>query len=181
MQWEPCDTQFLAEVCRRLGCQQHNQERLAALAGLCKSCLCWAWNMTSGSATTGHPRESRELHCRMSRPVLGQLPVSVVRGRTLSKLWQKLATDFVATGVFFFWAPGLEQFEDSQLPLEIKNVCFWDQRAWVVSKFATQHARRHGPACRGADADRGATEEVSQDALGGRGGLNASSATSTTM
>ena len=133
--------------------------------GLCKSCLCWAWKMTSGSATTGHPRESRELHCRMTRPLLGQLLVSIARGRTWRKLWQRLGTDFAATGVVFL---GTRPRRIGRQPIATGNQehvlegptqTLWDQPAWVVSKFATQHARRHGPACRGADADCGATEE----------------------
>ena len=52
------------------------------------------------------------------------------------------------------WAPGFEQFEDAELPMEVRNLCFqspaqaiWCEPPCVCSEHAAQHACRSGPTC----------------------------------
>ena len=53
-----------------------------------------------------------------------------------------------------WWAPGLEQFEDLELPMEVWNMWLKVTRKrhgvsllWVCSEHAALHARRPGPTC----------------------------------
>ena len=46
------------------------------------------------------------------------------------------------------WAPGFEQFEDAELPMEVRNLCLRIPRKrhpWVCSEHAALHACRPGP------------------------------------
>ena len=79
--WEPCDTRiwqkcddgWVASKTTRSGWQGSRAVQVMFVLGV---------EHARRKCDDRAPRESRELHCRMTRPLLGQLPVSIARGRT---------------------------------------------------------------------------------------------------
>ena len=121
--------------------------------GPCKSCSCLDWTLSKLDDRA--PREITRIGLQDDMTFIGS-------AAALNRSWSTIEGALADAGHRLHsykcgvWAPGFEQFEDAEVPMEVRNLCSkiprkrhaWSEPPWVCGKhLAILQACRPWPAC----------------------------------
>ena len=107
--------------------------------GPCKLCSCLDWSVPSPSRMTQAHGRSRRLACRMNMTFVG---FAAALDRSGSNIGRRAGRRHrLRIYKCRVWAPGFEQFEDAELPTEVRDLCMKEPR------------KRHGVSLLGSTAN----------------------------